>query len=189
MVLYDGAPPAAQAATRLKRYIRYKSHVPKTQFLCALGRPTWDGDECTWDGKLGIWRVCKTRPAGCNKYVSPNAGRKKGDPIVEDCSLDADKYVDMMINNVFPAIRKAYAGEEVVYVQQDGAPGHTQAKKTPELLAAAGRKRERGEPLIELVQQPAQSPDFNVNDLAFFRATQCGRAQAAPLNHARPCTL
>ena len=51
------------------------------------------------------------------------------------------------------------AGEDVVYVQQDGAPGHT-AKKTPELLAAAGLKRMRGEPRIELVQRPAQSPDL-----------------------------
>ena len=69
-----------------------------------------------------------------------------------------------MTEGVFPAIRKLYAGEDVVYVQLDGAPGHT-GKKTPELLAEAGRKRKRGEPLIELVQQPAQSPDFNICDL------------------------
>ena len=37
-------------------------------------------------------------------------------------------------------------------------------------LEEAGRKRKRGEPLIEIVQQPAQSPDFNLCDLAFFRA-------------------
>ena len=79
------------------------------------------------------------------------------------------KYVEMMTEGVFLAIRKLYAGEDVVYVQQDGAPGHT-GKKTPELLAEAGRKRKRGEPRIELVQQPAQSPDFNICDLAFFRA-------------------
>lgn len=24
-----------------KRYVRHKSHVPKTQFLCAMGRPQW----------------------------------------------------------------------------------------------------------------------------------------------------
>ena len=153
-----------------KRYVRHKSHVPKTQFLCAMGRPCFnDEGECTWDGKLGIWRVCKSRPAKVNKHVGPNAGRKAGDPIIEDCTLDAEKYVEMMTQLVFPAIRKAYAGEEVVYVQQDGAPGHT-GKKTPELLQAAGEKRKRGEPRIELVQQPAQSPDFNINDLAFFRA-------------------
>ena len=89
-----------------------------------------------------------------------------------------------MTEGVFPAIRKLYAGEDVVYVQQ-GAPGHT-GKKTPELLAEAGRKRKRGEPRIELVQQLAQSPDFNICDLAFFRGLGSGRAQAASLNHAWP---
>lgn len=44
------------------------------------------------------------------------------------------------------------------------------AKKTQVLLAEAGQKRKRGEPLIEVVRQPAQSPDFNLCHLAFFRA-------------------
>ena len=43
---------------------------------------------------------------------------------MEDCTLDAKKYVEMMTKQVFPAIRKAYAGEEKVIVQHDGAPGH-----------------------------------------------------------------
>lgn len=153
-----------------KRYIRHKSHVPKTMFLAALGRPCFDEDgTCTWDGKVGIFRVTKTRPAERNKYVGPNAGRRVGDEIVEDASLTADKYVEMLTKQVFPAIRKAYAGEEMVTVQHDGAPGHG-AKTTATLLAEAGRKRKRGEPLITVVQQPAQSPDFNICDLAFFRA-------------------
>ena len=45
--------------------------------------------------------------------------------------------------DVFPRICELYAGEDVVYVQHDGAPGHT-GKKTPELLAEAGRKRTHG---------------------------------------------
>ena len=85
--------------------------------------------------------------------------------------MDAKKYVEMMTNKVFPRIRKLYAGQEKVTVQHDGAPGHgTQSSQTIELLEAAGRKRKRGEPLIVLVKQPAQSPDFNICDLAFFRA-------------------
>ena len=70
---------------------------------------------------------------------------------------------------VFPEIRNIYAGSrrKKVTVQHDGAPGHSSTEK---LLVEAGRKRKRGEPLIELVRQPAQSPDFNICDLAFFRA-------------------
>lgn len=35
---------------------QHKSHVPKTMFLTAIGRPRFDGDECTFDGKIGCWR-------------------------------------------------------------------------------------------------------------------------------------
>ena len=75
----------------------------------------------------------------------------------------------MMTTLVFPEIRNIYAGSrrKKVTVQHDGAPGHSSTEK---LLVEAGRKRKRGEPLIKLVRQPAQSPDFNVCDLAFFRA-------------------
>ena len=148
------------------RYIRHKSHVPKTMFLAALGRPGPN-----FDGKVGIWRVTKTRPAKVNKHVGPNAGRKKGDDIVEDSTMDAAKYVEMMTTKVFPQIRKLYAGQEKVTVQHDGASCHGNAtSKTRELLEKAGRKHKRGEPLIVLVTQSAQSPDFNICDLAFFRA-------------------
>ena len=154
-----------------KRYIRHKSHVPKTMFLTALGRPRYDGDECIYDGKVGIFRVSKQRPAARDKNPDKrnDTTRRAGDMIEEDCKLDGPKYVEMMTKQVFPEIRKKYAGEEKVTVQHDGAPGHT-AKSTDKLLAEAGRKRKRGEPLIEIVRQPAQSPDFNICDLAFFRA-------------------
>ena len=147
-----------------QRYIRHKSHVPKTMFLAALGRPR-EG----FDGKVGIWRVTKSTPAKYSKHTGKNAGRKQGDPIVTDAPMDAAKYVEMMTTQVFPAIRKLYAGQKKVTVQHDGAPGHG-AKTTTKLLEEAGRKHKRGEPLIEIVKQSAQSPDFNICDLAFFRA-------------------
>ena len=87
--------------------------------------------------------------------------------------MGGKKYVEMMTTKVFPAIRKLYAGQEKVTVQHDGAPGHGFGKEESNIvkeLVAAGKKRKRGEPLIELVRQPAQSPDFNICDLAFFRA-------------------
>jgi len=148
------------------RYIRHKSYVPKTMFLAALGRPG-----SNFDGKVGIWRVTKERPAKYAKHKGKNAGRKQGDPIVTDSTMGAKKYVEMMTTKVFPAIRKLYAGEAKVTVQHDGAPGHGKAdSKTEKQLVAAGRKHKRGEPIIELVKQPPQSPDFNICDLAFFRA-------------------
>lgn len=71
-----------------KRYCRHKPHIPKTQFICALGRPR-EGNN---GGKIACERVTKERPAKVNKHVGPNAGRKVGDPIIEDAGLDAAKY-------------------------------------------------------------------------------------------------
>ena len=51
-----------------------------------------------------------------------------------------------------------------VVVQQDGASSHT-GKNNPEILNSAGMGRGW---MVELVTQPAQSPDLNVNDLGFF---------------------
>ena len=51
-----------------------------------------------------------------------------------------------------------------VVVQQDGASPHT-GKNNPEIRNSAGMGRGW---MVELVTQPAQSPDLNVNDLGFF---------------------
>ena len=51
-----------------------------------------------------------------------------------------------------------------VVVQQDGASPHT-GKNDPEIRNSAGMGRGW---MVELVTQPAQSPDLNVNDLGFF---------------------
>ena len=62
-----------------------------------------------------------------------------------------------------------------VTMQQVGARCHTQKKKdgdeamTKKLNAAGAKLR----PHIKVVTQPAQSPDVNICDLAFFRALAC----------------
>ena len=62
-----------------------------------------------------------------------------------------------------------------VTLQQVGARCHTQKKKdgdeamTKKLNAAGAKLR----PHIKVVTQPAQSPDVNICDLAFFRAPTC----------------
>ena len=49
-------------------------------------------------------------------------------------------------------------------MQQDGASPHT-GKNNPEIINSAGMGRGW---MVELVTQPAQSPDLNVNDLGVF---------------------
>ena len=51
------------------------------------------------------------------------------------CVWTDERNVEMMTTLVFPAIWEAYAGEEVVYVQQDGAPGPTCISEVPARLS------------------------------------------------------
>ena len=60
-------------------------------------------------------------------------------------------------------------------MQQDGARPHT-GKDTINILNKNGATLS---PKIEVCTQPAQSPDMNVCDLAFFRTLDAGGAQAA----------
>jgi hypothetical protein len=71
-----------------------------------------------------------------------------------------------MLTKVFPAIRAQWPGGPPghrIWVQQDNAPSHAK----PAALAEAGSA---GGWDIALCNQPAQSPDLNVFDLAFFRS-------------------
>ena len=159
--------PPAQIAP--KRRVRHKSHVAKLMFLIALARP-----RPGFDGKIGVWGISEEYLAVYN-----TANQDPGDEKVRSYTLNANRYQDLMVDEVFPAIRAAFPDEEVVYVQHDGATPHTGKTKgkknrpTPVVLAEAGNKRKRGEPRIEMVVQPAQSPDFNLCDLAFLRALAC----------------
>ena len=84
--------------------------------------------------------------------------------------MDCDKYFEMMVELIFPAIRKAYRGRtHLVRVQQDGARPHT-GKDMVAKLNEEGAKAKRGEPKIIVFTQSSNSPDLNICDLAFFRA-------------------
>ena len=92
-------------------------------------------------------------------------------------SQESNRYYNMVTTLVFPAIVEKFKHMRVreVTMQQDGARCHTQKKKdgfeamTQKLNAAGAKLR----PRIKVVTQPAQSPDVNICDLAFFRALAC----------------
>jgi hypothetical protein len=68
---------------------------------------------------------------------------------------------------VFPAIRTAFARcNKTIVVQQDGARPHT-GKDMVDRLNVEGAC---GFPQLKVITQPAQSPDLNICDLAFFSA-------------------
>ena len=92
-------------------------------------------------------------------------------------SQESNRYYNMVTTRVFPAFVEKFKHMRVreVTMQQDGARCHTQKKKdgfeamTQKLNAAGAKLR----PRIKVVTQPAQSPDVNICDLAFFRALAC----------------
>ena len=139
--------------------VQHKSHVPKVMFLSALGRGP--------NGKIGMWRVCGQRVAQRN-----SKNHERGEEYEDDVTMTADLYFKMMTEDVFPAIRLAYAHEAKVFVQQDGASPHT-GKQMIERLNRIGAAFKTG-PKLEVVQQPPNSPDMNICDLSFFRALSTG---------------
>ena len=95
-------------------------------------------------------------------------------------SQESNRYCNMVTTLVFPAIVEKFNNNKhmrvrEVTMQQDGARCHTCKKKdgleamTQKLNAAGAKLR----PRIKVVTQPAQSPDVNICDLAFFRALAC----------------
>lgn len=142
--------------------VQHKSHIPKLMFLTALARPD---PEHHFDGKIGIWRVQKEKI--CTKT---NRFHRRGDVYFKDSTMDGELYKDFM-QKIFAAVKQKMPwlkGKEVI-VQQDGAPAHT----TTENLRHFDQEGKKDGWKIKVITQPAQSPDLNINDLAFFRSLKC----------------
>ena len=148
---------------RPKTRLKSKRFVGKIMVLTAVTRPRGN-----FNGILGSWRVATPfiyKRAATFQGNSYEAGDSRS----KDCEMDGKKFATMLRTNVFPAIRKKMSGAKLVTVQMDNAGGHGMAtlhKKISNALPA----RKGGGPTIELVDQPAQSPDTNVCDLGLFRS-------------------
>lgn len=169
ILAHDEEPP--------KRATRHKGYITKIMFIAATARPRRINNQW-WDGKIGIWPVGFFRPA---ERASRN--RPRGHPVWENESINKDKYRELMIDYILPAVLAkfppAYLERHGVRIQQDGASSHIDADD-PEWLAAVHETGCK----ITLETQPANSPDLNINDLAFFRSIQSLYYEAAPENEA-----
>ncbi|CAM9958418.1 unnamed protein product, partial [Sphacelaria rigidula] len=103
-----------------------------------------------FDGKIGIWRICVLKTA-----ERSSKRRKRGEEYEFDCTID----------ELLPSIKlkMPWLRSKRVIVQQDGASPHT-GKNNSEILNSAAMGRSW---MVELVTQPAQSRDLNVNNLGF----------------------
>lgn len=140
--------------------IRHKGYVPKVMFLACTAR----------GGKVCLERVATDEVAG------PKAKKHTpGEEFQKDCKMDAAHYKHMMTTLVFPKLCAQFPNATSIRVQQDGARCHTGKQKdgAERITAELNEEGAKCSPPIEVVTQSAQSPDFNINDLAFFRALSC----------------
>ena len=140
-------------------------------FLAATARPR---REHNFDGLIGMW--CIVQPYEAKKKSKYH---EKGDVYDKACTLDSTLYLKMMKEKVFPAVWEKMPwlrreGFDRVVVQQDGARPHTGKGNVAKLNEfGCSRAKPVGAVVAEVVTQPAQSYDTNINDLAFFSAHNC----------------
>lgn len=145
----------------IKTSLQSKRYIPKVMMLAAVARPN---KKFKFDGKVGIWPIRDLRPA---KRGDRRTGLKRGDMVWESATLDGERWVQLLVDTVFPAIRTNLSRAKVVKVQFDNAPGHRTSRFIdPRIEVALTSSR----PHIRLVSQPAQSPCTNVCDLGFFNS-------------------
>jgi hypothetical protein len=167
------------------RKCRHKKHIPRIMFLSAQARPRHDPHRnCMWDGKLafipiGHWVHQQRR----SKYY------RRGEERWKNRNVDTQAYFECM-EDVVRAVAKEWPRGQwtnpnfTVKIQQDGARPHT-SKHFVDLwenlltsLVLEGVLPTVDK--VQLVTQPANSPDLNVNDNGLFNAIQAEYKKYAP---------
>jgi hypothetical protein len=144
--------------------IQKKDHITKVMLLCAIARPRCnDNCECLFDCKIGMWPIVEYR---ATQRRSDN--HERADFIIRPVNYYRDKYRELMIEKVLPAIKEKWLHhEQDILIQQNEALAPIFANDIElGLHARAGNLN------IRIETQPAKLPDTNVLDLSFFRAQQ-----------------
>jgi len=148
------------------RICKNKNYIPRIMFLCVVARPRFRDGVCVFDGKIGCFPLVTIEHA-----IRDSPYRLRGEEVIKPIqSITRDIIRDFMINKVLPAIRAKWPREDVhkpIFIQQDNAPTHLKVDD-PQFCECT--KHDGFD--IRLICQPANSPDFNVLDLGFFRAIQ-----------------
>ncbi|ETV78807.1 hypothetical protein H257_07636 [Aphanomyces astaci] len=155
-----------------QRKVQSKRHITKVMFLCAVARPRFDfGRRVMWDGKIGLWPIVETKVA-----ARRSKNRDRGTPVTVPMTVTKPIYRRLLVDKVIPAIQAKWPGQRggTIYLQQNNARPHVAVDDAE--VVAASRKNGWN---IQLVAQPAMSPNFNVLDLGFFNAIQSLQHQTA----------
>jgi hypothetical protein len=143
----------------------HKSHIPKCVFLSAVGRPQFGNGRNQWfNGKFGLWPIAHQVPA---QRDLPNRPRRTLE--WKDLTMDKAQYTLFLLEQVIPAIMEQWPqANRMIQLQQDNAkphlsPDEEENRENLQRVFGGGLIWE-----ISLFNQPANIPDLNLNDLAFF---------------------
>ncbi|CAN0510425.1 unnamed protein product, partial [Discosporangium mesarthrocarpum] len=112
-----------------------KRFITTVMFLVAVARPRMISDGVWFDGKIGIWPIVDTLAA-----IRSSKNRKKGTMMLKPATLNAERYKELMVDEVIPAIkaRMPRLPGHTIFVQQDGAKPHTGRGAMEAIQAKAG---------------------------------------------------
>ncbi|CAN0456719.1 unnamed protein product [Discosporangium mesarthrocarpum] len=79
--------------------IQNKRFITKMMFLAAVARPRMISDGVWFDGKIGIWPIADMDTMRSSK------NRKKGTVMLKPATVNAERYKELMIDKVIPAIK------------------------------------------------------------------------------------
>jgi hypothetical protein len=158
------------------RTVKNKNSIGKVMFLAAVAKPRYgEGGVVTFDGKIGTWAFVKETPAPKKSKLRP-----KGTLELKNVKVTRDVMREYMCNLVIPAIQDKWPDEDegtTIFIQQDNAKPHLLPHDDGFRQAVAQTDLD-----IQLMQQPPNSPDLNVLDLALFRSLQSLTDTRAPKN-------
>ncbi|CAN0445145.1 unnamed protein product, partial [Discosporangium mesarthrocarpum] len=77
-----------------------KRFITKVMFLATVARPRMISDGVWFDGKIGIWPIADTVAA-----IRSSKNRNKGNMMLKPATVNAERYKELMIDEVIPAIK------------------------------------------------------------------------------------
>ncbi|XP_074282732.1 uncharacterized protein LOC141607274 [Silene latifolia] len=142
------------------RSCKSKRYITKVMFMAVVSRPIYDENKALiFDGKIGLFPFTFQQPAQ-RRSRNREAGTLETKPVA---SINREVTKAMFIDKVLPAIKSKWltCASKTITIQQDNARPHMKSTDHEFVQAATSDGFN-----ITLRNQPANSPDLNVLDLA-----------------------
>ena len=154
-----------------------KRYIPKIMFLTAITEPD---PTHNFNGLIGIWPVGKMQKAKRN-----SKNRAAGTWEWKSENMTGDMFKRYISTKVIPAIKRKMPWAKDVWLQYDNARTHV--KGGDDMIEAIDEAGAKGNgPRVQTLppdqQQPAQSPDTNLNDLGFYSSIDSKLPRPRPRN-------